>query len=159
MILADTESSSGLTTIRLRGELDEASALEPVLGSLVSASGPVRIVAREIIRANSAGAKHWMRFFGAVGAKRVELVFAEVSTALVDLANLIPNFFAGGKIESVCAPFLCLNCGLDQLAVFSAAEIQRQGASPPDLECARCQAPAVFDDSPRTYFGFLGSAR
>jgi hypothetical protein len=152
MVNVAREGSGNSLTIRLSGPIEESVNFDEIVGSV---PGELRVITKDVPRINSVGVKAWIKFFQGVAAKGTKITFAECSTAIVEQINLISNFTAGGKVESIYVPFACGQCKAELIGLFKCDALKAAGLNIPDLQCSKCPGKAVFDDIPEEYLGFL----
>jgi hypothetical protein len=152
MLSVAKENNGNVLTIRLSGPIEESVNFEGLVGAV---SGELRVITKDVPRINSVGVKAWIKFFQSLTAKGVKLVFSECSTAIVEQVNLISNFTAGGRVESIYVPFACGQCKSELIGLFTCDALKASGLEIPDLQCSKCPGKAVFDDIPEEYLGFL----
>jgi len=154
MALKITQAFDGkVPFFTLVGEInEETNILEPLV---VSGVPEIRINCKGVRRINSIGVKTWVQLFSNLRNKGVELKFVECSPALVQQANLFPNFLMGRELVSFYGPFLCSDCDKESEYLFTPSEISLKGYRVTDQKCAFCGGKAEFDDVPEDYFHFL----
>jgi len=152
MMKVDKENKDGILHIRLSGYIDELFDFEKSIGPV---SGSMRVNCKEIVRINSVGVKNWIRYFHGLKNKGVKIAYSDCSTTMVEQINLISNFLAGGEVESFYVPYSCTGCHSELIALFKANDVRGQHQKYLKIKCTKCGAPAVFDDIPEEYFGFL----
>lgn len=153
MIQVDRKQQGKTLILHLSGAIDEAAFLEAAIGQLTS---DTILNLREISRVSSAGCRAWALYFRDQVARGAQLRFVECSPAVVEQINLISNFSAGGKVESVCLPFLCSkkNCATATTELLTIDELKKINFNPPSVRCTKCGGDAVFDDIAEEYFRF-----
>jgi hypothetical protein len=155
MFKADSELQGSKLTLQFKGTVDESFKIELPDPKKVK---EVHVHCKGVVRINSAGLKAWIKFFQALKAQKTSFTFHECSTAVVEQANLLPNFMVGGTVESLMVPFCCGGCGSDLAGFFRVEPLRRANFEVPSLDCPNCGASAEFDDFVDHYFGFLKKA-
>ena len=138
--------------VHLSGSIVESVDLEVIIGEVPS---ELHLHCKEVERINSMGVKRWIQYFNRLREKGTRLHFHECSSAIVQQANLIPNFACGGTIESICLPFICEKCSRELVAVMRSEDARRIDLDKIDLKCSRCSSRLIFDDDPATYLQCL----
>jgi eukaryotic-like serine/threonine-protein kinase len=109
-------------------------------------------------RMTSFGVRQWLKAMDALPKTITDLYLLGCPTFFVDQLNMVLNFGGTGKVLSVMAPFTCPSCGtesgelIDVLA--ERANLVKGGL--PEKECARCGGKLEFDETPESYFAFVG---
>lgn len=150
------QDESDIPSFSIAGEInEEKNILDPLL---VPGMRELRVSCKGVRRINSIGVKSWIQFFTGLRSQGVRLRFTECSSAVIQQANLFPNFLIDGEIESLYAPFLCEDCGKESDLLFTLAELQAKSFEISEQNCGLCNGKAVFDDMPEDYFHvFMGS--
>jgi serine/threonine protein kinase len=139
-------SVSGLVDERFLGFGDLGAAKTVIL----NVSGMTRLT--------SFGVRQWLKAMSALPKTITDLYLLGCPTFFVDQLNMVLNFGGPGKILTVVAPFTCPGCGtesgelIDVLA--ERANLVKGGL--PEKECARCSGKLEFDETPESYFAFVG---
>lgn len=154
MVQVSKEQKGTAQVIRLSGTIEESVDFAQLLGSL---TGEVRVNTKGITRINSVGVKAWIQYFQGQTAKGTKLVLEECSTAIVEQINLISNFSAGGKIESIYVPYACPKCRTEFTSLFKTDDLKKSGMAVPNVKCPKGDAEGEFDDVPEEYLGFLNA--
>jgi hypothetical protein len=157
MLNAEKSEKGNRLFFKLNGIVDDQANFDQVFGAIPPAPAEFHIHCNQITRINSVGVKAWIKFFQAVQAKHVKVVYYECSPPLVLQMNLVFNFLCGGRVESFQAGYSCESCENPFLAVLNSASLQKDGFKPPLLKCPKCNESAEFDDIPKVYFKFLTS--
>jgi len=146
-----------LRVLRIRGKITESFKGEVAAREL---RGRVILDLGDIQRITSFGVREWLAMF-AGASELAACYFARCSEAVVNQLTMIRAFDGGAQILSFFGPYLCGGCGKPFERLFDCeldhAEITRQAIE--SVRCPRCNAPGRFDDDPRSYFAFFGSAR
>jgi hypothetical protein len=142
---ARVETRTGLTSVALIGNLNEAGNLAP----LAQLPGPIAIDLGELHRINSVGVRYWMDFVRDREKAGVALTFERCSPMLVGQISMITHFMGSrSRVKSLLVPYFCPACKaehLDTLTVAPGAQVRRA------LACPRCGAPMEVDDLVETY--------
>lgn len=144
--------SGGKSIVSMSGTIEEDDDLNELIGPV---SGETVFNCKDIQRINSAGTRSWIRYFEKLSALEKDISFIELSPAMVEQANMVVNFFAGGKVESVYVPYLCKSCDQPTTKLFPVDEIKQSKGKLPVPSCKSCEKPMVFDDVEEDYFEFL----
>jgi anti-anti-sigma regulatory factor len=145
-----------ITTAVLAGEIDESAPFSRLRDELV---GEVIMDLENVRRINSAGVREWVNLVSDLESAGVtKLTFVRCSPGIVTQLNMIYNFCGPGRVESFIAPFVCDNCGAEELKVLEAATLPEGPASKlPTFSCPNCQQTMEFDELPDYYLSFLGA--
>lgn len=135
---------------KLSGSVDENDKLQDLLGIL---PGKTTLSCAELRKINSVGVKAWINFFISQTGK--EIIFVDLSPALVEQANMISNFFQGCKVESIQLPYTCSQCNSTFAQSKSVTDLKTSGFQVPVESCPTCGNPGEFDDIEDEYFFFL----
>jgi anti-anti-sigma regulatory factor len=147
------KQENNVTVVVLSGELIDAQCLPKAVGAPAPA---MRFVCSQLSRINSVGVKSWVESFAALAEKGIKLCFAELSPGLVEQLNLIRNFIPkGAAIESICVPMMCSKCSAESIYLVKSEAIPKIDFTTHSEKCKKCGSPAVFDDLPEVYFGFI----
>ncbi len=152
MINIAKEQKGTALVVRMTGSIEENVNLDQLIG----VPAPQMIInCKGVSRINSVGVKGWIKYFQGAQAKGTQLIFQECSPAIVEQMNLISNFTCGGTVESIFVPFVSEGDGGELLGLFKVEDLKKMNFQVPPLKCPRTGKPAVFDDIPEEYFGFL----
>jgi anti-anti-sigma regulatory factor len=152
MLNAAKEMKEQVLHVRLEGTIEETVVFDQLIGP---PPRELAIFCRGVSRINSIGVKSWIKYFQGLSESGVTFSFYECSTAIVEQINLISNFTAGGKVESIYVPFACNSCKTELVGCFKCEDLKKIQFKIPELKCSKCSGQAVFDDIPEEYFGFL----
>lgn len=148
-----TAGEAGL--VHVVGLVDEHfvgfGAIGPTIKALViDVSGMTRMT--------SFGVRQWLKAMDAIPKTVTDLYILGCPTFFVDQLNMVLNFGGAGKVLTVVAPYTCPSCGnesgetVDVLA--ERATLAKGGV--PEKECGRCSGRLEFDETPESYFSFVG---
>jgi hypothetical protein len=117
--------------------------------------GVVLIDLDQVRRINSYGVRQWSRAVRDLPA--TYLGFARCRPPMVMQFNITTNFAGRGHLMSMYLPFSCETCGhlSDRLMDVLEQSSAIKAFEPPEVTCASCGHPAVFDDIPRAYFSYV----
>lgn len=152
MLNISRELKGNLLEIRLFGPIEERSSLDRVMGTPTLS---MRINCRGVTRINSVGVKSWIRYFSDAREQGTKLRFTECPPNIVEQMNIISNFVNATEVESICVPYACLTCRLEQVGVYRVADLKPPVREMPCLKCSQCGGRAEFDDLIDEYFAFL----
>ncbi len=148
------EKNGDALLAQIIGSVDETGAIfDALLKSLPAKT--LRVSCKRIERFNSTGIRAWIRAFKDIVAKGTELVFEECPPAMVEQFNVISNFTAGGRVESVYLPYCCESCHATLVQLAPLAKLLQIYKNLPELACPKCGGKAVFDEFPEDYFAFI----
>jgi ABC-type transporter Mla MlaB component len=154
LIHAVQEHPEGWAHVSLSGVMDEHSAFESLQLSPQSRTCLVDVSA--VTRLNSAGVRDWLCWLEEQTAAGVSVILIDCSKAVVGQLNLTPAFGQHAQIFSVCIPYFCEQCELEQSSVLVASDwFSSAGLKVPNLTCGNCESPMVFDDIEGMYFRFV----
>ncbi|HEX8114326.1 MAG TPA: hypothetical protein VF516_41635, partial [Kofleriaceae bacterium] len=109
-------------------------------------------------RMTSFGVRQWLKAMDALPKSITELYLLGCPTFFVDQLNMVLNFGGPAKILTVMAPHTCPSCGVESGALIDVladrANLVKGGL--PEKECARCGGKLEFDETPESYFAFVG---
>jgi serine/threonine protein kinase len=121
----------------------------------------IKIVVLDVTRMTrmtSFGVRQWLKAIDALPKTISELYLVGCPTFFVDQLNMVLNFGGTAKVLSVMAPYTCTSCGVESGEVIDVlaerANLAKGGL--PDKECARCGGKLEFDETPESYFAFVG---
>lgn len=138
--------------VELSGIINEHAVFDQLIASPAQ---EMRISCKAITRINSVGVRMWINSFQKVLAKGVKITLVECSTVIVEQLNMIVNFSAGMKVESILVPLSCGKCRAGSVALFKSEDLKATGFNIPDGKCPACGGTATFDDIAEEYFHFL----
>ncbi|HWO21017.1 MAG TPA: protein kinase [Kofleriaceae bacterium] len=150
----DVVALGDATLVSISGLVDERFA---GFGDLGAAKTVILNVAG-MTRLTSFGVRQWLKAMGALPKSISDLYLLGCPTFFVDQLNMVLNFGGTGKVLSVMAPFTCPSCGTESgetVDVLAERASLSKGAMP-DKECARCGSKLEFDETPESYFAFVG---
>ncbi len=137
----------------LVGRIDDASPLGELAAKLPP--GDVVIDTGGVTFVNSVGMREWIRLVRAL-KPRGTVTLERVADILMAQMNLIPEF-AGTRITSVHAQYVCPACGAEAAplvdAVANAAALAKLQA--PKLPCPECKTPMDLADFPERYLSIF----
>ena len=152
MLTAIKTGTGETSSVRLVGILDENANLAELLGV---PSKVLTVNCREIARINSIGVRNWIQHFQSAQFKGTSLTFQECSPAVVSQLSAISGFACSGKVESVCLPYLCSDCGHEAQFIHSSEELRSFRSNIPPETCPKCGGTACFDDIAEEFCRFL----
>jgi len=152
MLTLQKETKDGVLLVKLIGSVDESTKFDDLIGPVPS---EIRVVCKEIQRINSVGVKSWIKYFQGLRNKGIKITYVDCSTSIIEQANLVSNFLAGGEIESLYVPYSCTTCHSELIALFKAQDIKTNYHRFLQIKCTKCAGKAIFDDIPEEYFSFL----
>ena len=111
-----------------------------------------------LTRMTSFGVRQWLRAIEALPRTLEQVYLLGCPTFFVDQINMVLNFGGAGKILTIIAPFLCASCGVESGEVIDVlGERAALAMGGPALrECSRCGGRLELDETPESYFAFLG---
>jgi len=152
------EHPEGWVHVSLSGVMDEHSAFDSL--KIPPECQTCLLDLSAITRLNSAGVRDWLCWLEKHHASGVAVILIDCSKAVVGQLNLSQAFGRHAQIFSVCIPFFCEPCELEQSSVLVASDwSSSDGIKVPELTCGKCEAPMVFDDIEGMYFRFIQWAR
>ena len=140
--------------VTLGGQVDEHFA---GFGDFGDARSAVLDVSA-LTRMTSFGVRQWLRAIEALPRTLEQVYLLGCPTFFVDQINMVLNFGGAGKILSIVAPFLCTMCGVEAGEVIDVLG-ERAALAIGGLalrECSRCGGRLELDETPESYFAFLG---
>lgn len=152
MFTLTKQENAGILSVHLVGDIDETVHLERSIGAI---KGKLRVLTRGVVRINSAGTRNWIHYFESLRSQNIEFWFEECSPAIVDQLNLISNFRAGARVESIYLPFICEKCRSELIGLFSCEALIAKALVIPSQACSKCGGAARFDEIHEEYLGFL----
>lgn len=155
MVNVVKEQVGNILNIRLVGSIEESVVFEELIGYPGAPITELHVNCKGVPRINSVGVKAWIKFFQAVHARGMKVIFLECSTAIVEQMNFISNFRCGGEVSSLFVPFSCEKCHSELVGLFQTEMIKKLQLKIPPLKCSKCGGRAIFDDVPDEYFGFM----
>jgi len=109
-------------------------------------------------RMTSFGVRQWLKAMDALPKTIAELYLLGCPTFFVDQLNMVLNFGGQAKVLTVVAPHTCPSCGVESgetIDVLAERASLAKGVLP-EKECARCGGKLEFDETPESYFAFVG---
>ena len=152
MLKVEKEQKGETLYIKLIGLVDEYLDFYQSIGPFPKEA---IINCKEVERLNSAGVKSWIRYFEEAVQYGSQLKFTECSVQVVEQINLIVNFLAGGKVESVYLPFACTSCKKNFVLLMAVDRLRQIRDSLPNPNCPKCGSVTAFDEFEDEYFNFL----
>lgn len=134
------------------GALDDTANFELALGPLPEA---LVLQCKMIPRVDAAGIRTWIRYFSPNRGKEQKAKLVDVSPALLDVFQAVPDALIGVQIESIVLPFACEGCGKEWMMIEKVMELRRKKFEIPPITCPECGSSAAFDDIPEIYFASL----
>lgn len=151
---ATIEANGTTTHVTLHGAIDENSKLEALFAQL---TGDTVLNMRNVERVNSMGVHRWIPLVAKLTAKH-EVMFDEISYAIVQNANVVANLFGAGQVRSCMAPYFCAKCKANVTLTVTQQEVAMSLHAPPPKMCERCNGLLEFDELDN-YFGFFKARR
>jgi|GEM_PF-563520 ABC-type transporter Mla MlaB component len=152
------EHPEGWAHVSLSGVINEHSALDSLHFAPQSRTCLLDVSA--VTRLNSAGVRDWLCWLEEQATAGVSVILIDCSKAVVGQLNLTQAFGEHAQIFSVCIPYFCEPCELEQSSVLMASDwTASSGLKIPDLTCGNCESSMVFDDIEGMYFRFVEWAR
>ncbi len=152
MATATKEQKGNVTVVTLAGSIDEADDFSKLIGT---PQGGLQVKCKGVTRINSMGVKSWIKYFTSLVANKISVQFFEVTTPLVENANMVQNFIPKDSVFSVMAPYRCPACNTNLVAEMKTEDVTKSAFNPPALKCPKCAKPAEFDDMPDEFFAFM----
>jgi anti-anti-sigma regulatory factor len=149
-------SEEGHTLLRFEGVIDEDFSSEKLLSGL---SSTLVLCLAGVKRMTSFGIREWVAFNSAVSDRCKQVLLVDLSPRAVTQLNMVIGFVGRGHVLSLQAPYLCQRCGstlLRRMDVLQHLDEMR-GTTMAAQVCEACGGPAIFDDSPSTFFYFVGT--
>lgn len=153
MLYADRKSTVGGLTLLLYGAIDDRADLLSVIGSSVPAVLTFNM--RGVTKINSTGTGAWLKFVGRLHSSGIKMSYAECSVAFAGCLQFVVSEHAGGKVESVFAPFRCPKCKVDEQVVIKTPDLLAVKTQLANQLCKACKGPLEFDEIFVEYFSFL----
>ena len=140
----------GMVVLALSGELNEKSNLVP---NQLQLPDELVIDLAGIVRINSWGVRHWLRFLTALRQAGKRFTLERCSVPVVTQLNMVANFGGGAEVRSIYAPYHCPRCARDaQRLIELGPDAPEQIQAP--FPCPRCGTQMEFDDLPEAYLTF-----
>ena len=113
-----------------------------------------------IDRWNSTGVGDWLRWLQSHNKLGVMFVLVDVSVTTVSQLNMTARFQNMASVYSICLPYFCDACNLEQSTVMMVSELSgKERRIAPTLTCSSCGKDLVFDDIEETFFQFVATQR
>jgi eukaryotic-like serine/threonine-protein kinase len=109
-------------------------------------------------RMTSFGVRQWLKAMDTLPKTITDLYLLGCPTFFVDQLNMVLNFGGAAKVLTVIAPHTCPSCGVESgelIDVLAERVILAKGVLP-EKDCARCGGKLEFDETPESYFAFVG---
>jgi len=109
-------------------------------------------------RMTSFGVRQWLKGMDALPKTISDIYLLGCPTFFVDQLNMVLNFGGVGQVLSAYAPYTCPSCGVEAgelIDVLAERAALAKGAVPAK-ECQRCGGTLEFDETPESYFSFVG---
>lgn len=128
-----TDQSPSSCTLELKGVLDESTrdGLFELKAKILNFPA-VKIDTGGILRANSVGIAHFIRFITDLSDTQIE--FEKCSQVFADVAAMIPSIIEHAKVSSFYGAFYCPKCDDEVLALI---ELSGSPEIPP-MTCKKC---------------------
>ena len=127
--------------------------------------GPLDPSIRELVlnatgmtRMSSLGVRQWLKAMDAIPKTLTDLYVVGCPTFFVDQLNMVLNFGGAAQVLTVLAPYTCTACGVESgetIDVLHERALLVKGSAP-DKNCSRCGGRLEFDETPESYFSFVG---
>ncbi len=109
-------------------------------------------------RMTSFGVRQWLKGMDAMPKAVSDLYLLGCPTFFVDQLNMVLNFGGSAQVLTVLAPYTCPSCGVESGETIDVladrAALAKGGVS--DKVCSRCGGKLEFDETPESYFSFVG---
>ena len=109
-------------------------------------------------RMTSFGVRQWLKGMDAMPKAVTDLYLLGCPTFFVDQLNMVLNFGGSAQALTVVAPYTCPSCGVESGETIDVladrAALAKGGVS--DKVCSRCGGKLEFDETPESYFSFVG---
>ncbi len=147
-------SSADATMATVSGLVDERFLGFGSLGTTKT----VIINVAEMTRMTSFGVRQWLKAMDALPKTVTDLYLFGCPTFFVDQLNMVLNFGGPSKVITVVAPYTCTSCGVEsgEMVDVLAEHANLAKGVLPEKNCARCGGQLEFDETPESYFLFIG---
>ncbi len=112
----------------------------------------------QMTRMTSFGVRQWLKGMDAMPKAVTDLYLLGCPTFFVDQLNMVLNFGGSAQVLTVVAPYTCPSCGVESGETIDVladrAVLAKGGVS--DKICTRCGGKLEFDETPESYFSFVG---
>ena len=111
-----------------------------------------------ITRMTSFGVRQWLNAMDSLHKTFSELLLLGCPTFFVDQLNMVLNFGGAARVLTVVAPYTCPSCGVESGEAIDVLAERGNLANGgiPEKECSRCGGKLEFDETPESYFSFVG---
>jgi serine/threonine protein kinase len=149
---------TGARLVRLGGVLDEHFDRAALLQALAGSSDPVVFDLDGIRRITSFGVREWILALQSLPTEFY--YFIHCRPPWVSHLNMVGNFAGVGQVVSIYCPYACSLCeqSFEVLLDLRTHRDRARRAHPLTVSCPECKAPAVFDDTPDSYFTYFADA-
>jgi serine/threonine protein kinase len=109
-------------------------------------------------RMTSFGVRQWLKAMDALPKAVGDVYLLGAPTFFVDQLNMVLNFGGPAKVLTVMAPYTCPSCGAESgetVDVLTERSTLAKGGVP-EKECSKCGGKLEFDETPESYFSFIG---
>jgi eukaryotic-like serine/threonine-protein kinase len=111
----------------------------------------------KMTRMTSFGVRQWLSSMAELSRSLSDLYLLGCPTFFVDQLNMVLNFGGSAKVLTVLAPYMCRSCGTESgEAIDVLAQSATLAKAAPGMQCSRCGGALEFDETPQSYFAFLG---
>lgn len=138
------------TLVALAGRITEDTDFREL--ERAASARRLRLDLAGVEQVNSCGVREWIHFVSRLGRDGRQLELSRCSPAIVRQLNMVSNFRGTSRVHSVLLPYYCESCGAETSRSLELTDAPLQ--VPDTVPCARCQAPAEFDDFPESYLAF-----
>src|SRR6185295_6674214 len=153
MLVAERKTLHGKLTIHLYGAIDDRADILQVIGTSVPAE--VTFNMRGVNKINSMGTGAWIKFVERLHSAGIKMTYAECSIHFAGALQFVSSARAGGKIESVFAPFRSAKCKIDEQLLLKTPDLPTVTAQISKVVCKACKGPLQFDEIFVEFFSFL----
>jgi hypothetical protein len=109
---------------------------------------------KEMRMINSYGSSKWVKFIRNVKEVSKTIEFHSCSYEFMIYANMLTDFFGGGKIHSFHVPFYCESCSLENMVLINTTDIDSEGEFP-SSRCSKCQSEIFSEVDAEDFTGCL----
>ena len=149
------ESTPHGDVLTIAGEIDDTTDLASSGKKLQSSNAIIDLA--DVTFINSVGVREWVTLLDQLGSRGLRITLRNVSEPMVRQMTMVMEAKGEASVESFFAPYMCTKCGDERALLIHVAQHHASLAAgtPPPLPCARCGAPAEFDEFPARYLAFL----
>jgi serine/threonine-protein kinase len=149
---------TGARLVRLNGILDENFDRNAMLQALAGSTDPVVFDLDGVRRITSFGVREWILALQSLPTDYY--FFIHCRPSWVAQLNMVSNFSGCGQVVTIYCPYACSQCerSFEVLMDLRTHRDRARRAHPLSASCPECKSPAVFDDTPESYFTFFGES-